>query len=52
MRNHAWSGDDRRNNCIRVEERYRSLVELSPDALFVQTDGQIVFINSAGFETV
>src|SRR5215510_332759 len=30
------------------EERYRSLVELSPDALFVQTDDKIVFINTAG----
>ena len=30
------------------EERYRSLVELSPDALFVQIDDKIVFINSAG----
>jgi PAS domain S-box-containing protein len=30
------------------EERYRSLVELSPDALFVQSDEKIVFINSAG----
>jgi PAS domain S-box-containing protein len=30
------------------EERYRSLVELSPDALFVETDYKIVFINSAG----
>ncbi len=30
------------------EERYRSLVELSPDALFVETGGKIVFINSAG----
>jgi PAS domain S-box-containing protein len=31
------------------EERYRSLVELSPDALFViQNDERIVFINSAG----
>jgi PAS domain S-box-containing protein len=30
------------------EERYRSLVELSPDALFVQVDDNIVFINSAG----
>src|ERR1051325_518916 len=29
-------------------ERYRSLVELSPDALFVQSDERIVFINSAG----
>lgn len=30
------------------EERYRSLVELSPDALFVEIDNRIVFINSAG----
>src|SRR5215467_8809170 len=30
------------------EERYRSLVELSPDALFVQSEGKIVFVNSAG----
>ncbi|HSU54529.1 MAG TPA: ATP-binding protein, partial [Candidatus Dormibacteraeota bacterium] len=30
------------------EERYRSLVELSPDALFVEIDGRVVFINSAG----
>jgi PAS domain S-box-containing protein len=30
------------------EERYRSLVELSPDALFVEIDERIVFINSSG----
>src|SRR5262249_45378142 len=30
------------------EERYRSVVELSPDALYVQSDDKIVFINSAG----
>jgi PAS domain S-box-containing protein len=30
------------------EERYRSLVELCPDALFVQSENKIVFINSAG----
>lgn len=30
------------------EERYRALVELSPDALFVQIEDRIVFINSAG----
>lgn len=30
------------------EERYRSLVDLSPDALFVHSDERIVFINSAG----
>src|SRR5437870_1123199 len=30
------------------EERYRSLVELSPDALFVQSEDKLVFINLAG----
>src|SRR5258707_4811681 len=30
------------------EERYRRLVDLSPDALFVQSEDKIVFINSAG----
>ncbi len=30
------------------EERYRSLVELSPDALYVQIADKVVFINSAG----
>ena len=30
------------------EERYRSLVELSPDALFVEIEERVVFINSAG----
>ena len=30
------------------EERYRSLVELSPDALFVEIEDHVVFINSAG----
>ena len=30
------------------EERYRRLVEISPDALFVQSEEKIVFINPAG----
>ncbi len=30
------------------EEKYRYLVELSPDAVFVQCKGSIVFVNSAG----
>ncbi len=29
------------------EERYRQLVELSPDAIFIQCDGQFAFANSA-----
>ena len=32
------------------EERYRSLVELSPDAIFVAIEGKHVFVNSAGME--
>src|SRR5260370_33716548 len=30
------------------EERYQRLVELSPDAIFVHAEGEIVFINKAG----
>ena len=30
------------------EKRYRSLVEMSPEAIFVQIEGKIVYINSAG----
>jgi PAS domain S-box-containing protein len=30
------------------ERRYRELVELSPDAIFIQTEGKIAFINPAG----
>jgi PAS domain S-box-containing protein len=30
------------------EERYRLLVELMPDAIFVQCEGNIAFVNSAG----
>jgi PAS domain S-box-containing protein len=32
------------------EERYRQVVELSPEAIFIQTEGKIVFINSAGLK--
>src|SRR5919205_2649897 len=30
------------------EERYQRLVELSPDAILVHADGEVVFVNSAG----
>jgi PAS domain S-box-containing protein len=30
------------------EDRYRRLVELSPDAIYVQHEGKVVFINNAG----
>ena len=32
------------------EERYRSLVELSPDAIFIQSEGQMVFTNQGGIK--
>ena len=32
------------------EERYRSLIELSPEAIFVATDGKHVFVNTAGLK--
>src|SRR5262245_11629408 len=34
------------------EERYRRLVELSPDAIAVHTEGRIVFVNSAALRLV
>lgn len=36
------------DNLRESEERYRDLVELSPDAIYIQQDGKISFINSAG----
>lgn len=32
------------------EERYRSLVELSPEMIFIQCEGKLAFINRAGAE--
>ncbi|PKK86487.1 MAG: hypothetical protein CVT48_01060, partial [Thermoplasmata archaeon HGW-Thermoplasmata-1] len=34
------------------EERYRQLVELSPDAVAVHQDGKFVFVNSAGVKLI
>lgn len=34
------------------EERYRSLVEMSPDALIVHAEGKILFVNTAGVKLV
>ncbi|HYF84321.1 MAG TPA: PAS domain S-box protein [Clostridia bacterium] len=36
------------NELHKSEERYRTLVELSPDAIFVSVDGKTVFSNMAG----
>jgi PAS domain S-box-containing protein len=32
------------------EERYRRLIEMSPDAVIIQSEGKIVFINPAGLK--
>ncbi len=34
------------------EERYRNLVELSPDAVFIMHEGQFVFTNAAGLALI
>ncbi len=35
---------------LRSEERFRSIVELSPDAIFVNHDDRVAYINPAGLE--
>jgi len=34
------------------EERYRNVVELSPDAVFVHQDGKLIFVNTAAVKLV
>jgi len=36
----------------RSEERYRAVVELSPDGVFIQRDGRVILVNSAGVRLV
>jgi len=46
----AEQAERRRNMAVlrESEDRYRRLVELSPDTILIQSEGKIVFINSAG----
>lgn len=46
----AELAERRRNMAVlrESEDRYRRLVELSPDTILIQCEGKIVFINSAG----
>lgn len=46
----AEKAERRRNMAVlrESEDRYRRLVELSPDTILIQSEGKIVFINSAG----
>ncbi len=47
----ALAERDRAEAVLRESEaRYRSLVELSPSAIYIQVDGKIVYINAAGME--
>lgn len=44
---------DRKNTeeaLIQSEERYRQLVDISPDAVLIQMEGKIVFTNPAGLD--
>ena len=40
--------DHRQPHQVLTEERYRRLVERSPDGICVHRDGRIVFVNDAG----
>lgn len=41
-----------KNELKKSEERYRRLVELSPDAIYMLTDGKVIFTNEAGKELI
>ncbi|MDD3268687.1 MAG: HD domain-containing protein [Syntrophomonadaceae bacterium] len=46
-------GDNAKNEAVwESEERYRQLVEVSPDAIVVHIHGSIVFINQAGADLI
>ena len=40
--------DDRQPSQALAEERYRRLVERSPDGICVHRDGRILYVNDAG----
>jgi PAS domain S-box-containing protein len=49
MSEHRSDGRRRSDDALRLsEERYRRLVELSPDAVFIVQAGRVLFVNPAG----
>ena len=49
LRNPVACGvDDRQPSQALAEERYRRLVERSPDGICVHRDGRILYVNDAG----
>lgn len=47
QRERIWRESIQRKS-VESEERYRNLVEVSPDAILVNRENQIIFVNSAG----
>jgi PAS domain S-box-containing protein len=51
MSEHRSDGRRRADDALRLsEERYRRLVELSPDAVFIVQAGRVLFVNPAGVQ--
>src|SRR5262245_41395930 len=49
MSEHRSDGRRRSDDALRLsEERYRRLVDLSPDAVFIVQAGRVLFVNPAG----
>ena len=48
----SWRRVPRTNNMKDSEERYRTLVELAPDAIFVHREGRFVFGNEAALRLI
>lgn len=50
LRNEIAQRQQAQSALMESEERYRLLVELSPEAVFVQSDGKFTLVNKAGAE--